>query len=711
MKWTCAKLVSSCVSPRFALDFGLLETASVLLMTPDLAKARATTLTYFRNRQANGTAALYFDFQGMSCDKNTQRLLSQLAVHIGLKGSPAQLADSSALLDAIPELKKLRDVVFLAKLLLSGDNLPTAKKKWLAADAYLRWTYDEKAQQYVVRGFNQQLHVGKADSSFGEKVGGWFSSLLGFTKKATPSPADPSFLCGTEIQTETDVLYAPLQTIGSLNPQDTEVLVTVMTAPYVRLPLVLGFFDRTRVGALRDPQLQRMLEAVLFEPGPWRPETGGPPNPTRIPAPNRDHLATPAGLLFTELTNSPALLAQTFENFVTLAMERDTGTPLFPGFSLVSFLLRIAARGEAYIATWLASAKGTAESCGLPRKGAAEHAAAVAILEPAYARLRAAFDGPVREAVYAWIRKALKADDMVAACDAYSILALISRNSEQLSDQLSAVVFLRHHYRSVTIPMALLEVHDIYASRREELLQYLRKEPRAPAFEQVFRVATGIGDMLGLWEGEETQRVWHELAGRPSTFAPKAEQYPEGWLEVRPEEKDDYARWFARTRRPVGVQIDAGLAQFRLQDQLQALPQWVLEYPDFIGLNVPGAQGSEVESTAHRVVLRIAGHGLDLERWSPVKESYRPSAFPSSPPSASWVPKHLKIPPEQKVKVGQMLSASDSVAVFSGTRDVDGDGATIFPVEIRCLRYDPVAIEVYDVIEWARVCWAVTRSY
>ena len=39
---------------------------------------------------------------------------------------------------------------------------------------------------------------------------------------------------------------------------------------------------------------------------------------------------------------------------------------------------------------------GTETDVGLPRKGDARYAAALAVLEPAYARLRALFDGPVR---------------------------------------------------------------------------------------------------------------------------------------------------------------------------------------------------------------------------------------------------------------------------------------------------------------------------
>lgn len=43
-----------------------------------------------------------------------------------------------------------------------------------------------------------------------------------------------------------------------------------LTVDYVRIPLVLGFFaSRDRVSYLFNPELQRLLRAVLFEAGPW----------------------------------------------------------------------------------------------------------------------------------------------------------------------------------------------------------------------------------------------------------------------------------------------------------------------------------------------------------------------------------------------------------------------------------------------------------
>ena len=48
----------------------------------------------------------------------------------------------------------------------------------------------------------------------------------------------------------------------------------MLLAPYLRIPLLLGFLGTTqRVGALADERLQGVLEAAVFEPGPWRSTT------------------------------------------------------------------------------------------------------------------------------------------------------------------------------------------------------------------------------------------------------------------------------------------------------------------------------------------------------------------------------------------------------------------------------------------------------
>lgn len=63
--------------------------------------------------------------------------------------------------------------------------------------------------------------------------------------RAGPSGADPSSLLGTTVETEEDILHVKeLPTFGGkLGPQAVELLATYLTAPYLRVPLVLNFFS------------------------------------------------------------------------------------------------------------------------------------------------------------------------------------------------------------------------------------------------------------------------------------------------------------------------------------------------------------------------------------------------------------------------------------------------------------------------------------
>jgi hypothetical protein len=62
------------------------------------------------------------------------------------------------------------------------------------------------------------------------------------------------------------------------------------------------------VRALGHREIQGVLDACFFEPGPWQPP-GSVAVPADVPAPSRAHMATPAGLLLHELSNAPAPLA------------------------------------------------------------------------------------------------------------------------------------------------------------------------------------------------------------------------------------------------------------------------------------------------------------------------------------------------------------------------------------------------------------------
>ena len=48
--------------------------------------------------------------------------------------------------------------------------------------------------------------------------------------------------------------------------EDAEQMFTILTAPYVRIPLILEFFAQERAGSLFNEQLRELLIQALFEP-------------------------------------------------------------------------------------------------------------------------------------------------------------------------------------------------------------------------------------------------------------------------------------------------------------------------------------------------------------------------------------------------------------------------------------------------------------
>ena len=93
----------------------------------------------------------------------------------------------------------------------------------------------------------------------------------------------------------------------------------------MRLPLLLRFFaEPSRTLALASPELQRVLDAAIFEPAAY--QAAAPRSlPELIPAPDRTHLATPAGTLFCEMTHAPAPLLATVLSLLDHALDMDVG--------------------------------------------------------------------------------------------------------------------------------------------------------------------------------------------------------------------------------------------------------------------------------------------------------------------------------------------------------------------------------------------------
>ena len=78
------------------------------------------------------------------------------------------------------------------------------------------------------------------------------------------SPNDVGIEGNVRIETEDDVLHIrSLPSFdGTLGQADSELLISYLTVPYLRLPLMMQFFtSQNRLHLLSSPELRRMLQA------------------------------------------------------------------------------------------------------------------------------------------------------------------------------------------------------------------------------------------------------------------------------------------------------------------------------------------------------------------------------------------------------------------------------------------------------------------
>ena len=189
----------------------------------------------------------------------------------------------------------------------------TAKTKYKRMQSQLMWSWNGQSHEYIVQIYGIQIwcrpNPNATDPVTGKKVDPKKLPLHRYPSTATAS----YYLSAPEVKTEDDVVYRPNLpdfrtpptyatkkkaastkggTVGKggkggsssgrggnksgitkpgqavLGQRDSELLISFLTVPYIRLPLVLTFFSsEDRIHKLQSVELRGILDAVLFEPG------------------------------------------------------------------------------------------------------------------------------------------------------------------------------------------------------------------------------------------------------------------------------------------------------------------------------------------------------------------------------------------------------------------------------------------------------------
>ncbi|CAE7723402.1 unnamed protein product [Symbiodinium sp. CCMP2456] len=673
------------------------ETSEALLLPqPELALLRAQVLDYFQSlttlatsssrgsmnakrlfrqltrvkeTQEHETQYLFTFEKGMALGPADRLFVEQLGLSIGLEsaGPSAHLllsGEQPQLLDFYPELAWFRDAVFLWKVLLlppADDESDKASPRGdisaaLGAPLVWRWQKGKKSEgteelgAFVVHGFEAVL---PNTQSFSFKA--WWKSrrwqglrglkrwLGGQAENYSSnfralSRANPSLLAGSAVETEEDILA--LQSVpcfgGSLKASESELLLTYLVAPYVRIPLVLNFFsDKQRMTLLQAPQLQAVLDAVLFEPGPWltyQEALAGPP-PT-VPSKSVSAPATRAGLLLNELQYSPEPVLDSVLQLLQFAYEQDPGRPGTGREGLILFLVRLAVRVESHAMLVLQRARGASTGAGArqvaPRKDKLQS------LEDRTKRLSGVLRNAVLEMMLQWASQAIKRKprklDIAARVHAH--IAFLFKNHRpdtvrEVSVFLASQVFvIMNSFKPATkrspsshlLGVGEFELFDVFERWRTPLASWLRAHPKeaAVAMENVERVVTckGTADITL----PDANRSWREMPNEPGNWASRP--VTEGSQE-QAVPGESYREWLLRTYHQASqggadIVVSVNQGRYHCRDAgLQLLPEHALRSPHLLEAcgNLEHMQVVLREETLHRTCYELVGQNLEVHCW------------------------------------------------------------------------------------------------
>jgi len=671
----------------FALEMRHFERESERgqLLQPHLAATRTALLDYFRSTAADVPEKhLLFRYEhSMALSYADRLLVRQLALQLGFPRDDTSLAhalsgEESAMTDLFPELATIRDVAFYLKasMVPSLDALPELRG-WSPEDAKLTWKW--KDGKFVVRGFGGILHCGgwldAPESVDGEEStpdgtdgrsskgdGARRLPKLGIPKMAAlhrllgrppkprlpPSAADPSNLVGTVLESEDDVLHIRHlpDFHGNLRPADCEVLLQCLLHPYIRIPLVLRFFaEPSRTAVLACASLQEVLDAALFEPGAWHPDVAKT-MPSKIPSPNRSHLATPTGLLFQELTHSPAVVLDSINTILENAIEADVGRYSGSGSAVVIlYTTRLALRIEAYARYLLSPHADKVRGLALPADGHAR-----TTLEHGTAALRTKFEHQLMPILLGWYsrlrRDAQTRDAAVVSTHLAFVFGGLTDGGMHFDERslfilLSSRVFINvHHDFNIEPDLELagqhrsrkrrasgnenvhesrlgyeaLDVFDLWQSHLVKIVNALHGSPADShtILDGVVKLLSGAQDV--------PSRQWRELPamGCCGRFVPGSAadvQFDGG-------PSSDYETWLRANVSSISeTEVNVQLGQLTLnQHQMQLLDKSVSEHPDFVA--VFGSRSSrarhqcgEVSRTEHRQWFRLLAVDHDVQIW------------------------------------------------------------------------------------------------
>ncbi|CAL1133950.1 unnamed protein product, partial [Cladocopium goreaui] len=344
------------------------QSETFLLFSPDLNVARARTLAYFQEveQEAREQGAKIKHIFQWERDGWVMEYPDQGAEALCGKMAKSLYKRRTSLIDTyidsyFPEFAAFRDVCMWWKFYLCTDPIVFRFQPLEFSDGHLQWAIDVhprwQKRCYIVKSFGQ-----------GNQARMLFQKLEkpAMKEHRFQSEALPSNLAGQSIWSEDDVLHVhTMPSFGDrLGQADSELLLSYLTVPYLRLPLCLGYFStEDRVHALSQSQLRDVLQAVVFEPGRFLPSRLYGQVPQLVPAEDPELLGTAFGLLTNELARSPEATIDAVLQLLEQALLLDTQDPHASTTAIIFSVLRLCCRVQNTMAFLLSVSRAEHPSC------------------------------------------------------------------------------------------------------------------------------------------------------------------------------------------------------------------------------------------------------------------------------------------------------------------------------------------------------------
>eukprot|EP01087_Luapelamoeba_hula_P004848 TRINITY_DN1482_c0_g1_i1.p1 TRINITY_DN1482_c0_g1~~TRINITY_DN1482_c0_g1_i1.p1 ORF type:complete len:4317 (-),score=602.49 TRINITY_DN1482_c0_g1_i1:51-13001(-) len=608
------------------------QSETIEVHAPELNIARTAVLDYFAaQRDIIPSSHQIFCWEnGNGFEQNTNRFLGEVCEELAFPQNDIHAyisGEQPLILKNYPEFLCYRDVAYYFKYFMNTEDEAFPRPAlYTQQHAQLAWKMGDG--EYFIIAYGQfLLHCRPKKKPFTHRF---------------PSVATPSFLTTPHpVETEDDVLH--IKNLPSfeeaLGQRDAELLISYLTVPYMRLPLVMTFFStEDRIHSLKSKQLQEVLDSVLFEPGRYLPAWLNK-EPHDVPTSEPELLATPYGMLINELHRSPAGLIDSTLKLLRFALDLDTGSAHSSTVDIILYVMRVAIRVNNYLTFMISHTLGKHECISSTLRDVTVTPSILSILENGQRDLQALLFGPVHRLLEGWCYQVMKAcegksDDKIVdentriACTMHAHLLLLYRNvplselSEAIvSTLLCAFIFLttRHTWNMLLLPVPETEVYELLQVQRRKLINWTRQAGQRPLneiMEGVVRVSTGTGIRTADPAAQKAHfvRRWAFIAGDRSvgrfTVASSRDHSDDKSMERRAVE-------IVGNEHELGVEIDTQTIQLTLKSShLKALSKAIAGRPDVLEIfGSHSMQAATIETTEHRDSVRLIGREHDLHFW------------------------------------------------------------------------------------------------